>query len=760
MKKNGLLAWMVIALFLAGYSGVKAENQEQAAQKPATEEALSTTADVVSKDMVEEATFVEKKEEIAEFEMEQFVVTGTRSERVLSDVSVRTEVITNEEILDKGAVTLYEALDGIVGVRVEQQCSYCNFSMIRLQGLEGDHVQILLDGQPLYSGLAGVYGLHQFPTSNIERIEIVKGAGSALYGSNAIAGVINIITKKPLKKGVVEMSSSFGTYNTNTYSLSASTRLNDQADLLIFTQKDSGDEIDENNDKLTDRVRTDNMTTGFNLNYAGLLGKDGLNLRGKILNENRVGGDLTDNMIENAYAEGSEHITTARQELSIGYKKELFTDSELGLNLAYSRHGRNATNDTFVGDYLATHGDQYPASDMLNPYIANETQYVADLNYAQIFSGAGKHCAQLGLVFIKNRLTESGMYVRVDETEPATLGEFYRASSEKTAQDWGVYLQDEWKIMDGLELVIGARYDAHKSEDTFAGSGDAGLEDVELTYEETVVSPRGAIMYKPTSNLTLRASVGQGFRVPYTFSEDLHLCSGSPRVFKGPGLKPEKALSYNLDINFTQGAFRLDATAFRTDVEDKIDLADAEEFANNKGYDYEWQNMGRAYTQGVELTADVVLLKDFSVAADLGYTDARYSDIREDWAEHPVHGDLYADDSKHISRIPEMTGGLKLTWAPGYFRAVLDADYTGPMYIDYNAEDDVENPNSEIVHADAFIVFNARVSHTFSEIGLTLFAGVKNLLDEIQTDKRPDDAAFMYKPYTGRIIYGGAKFAF
>jgi len=156
--------------------------------------------------MAEEAKKVEEaKEEKAEkvkeeelaFGLGKVVVTGTKTEKRLADVPVRTEIITAADIKAKGAVTLYEALEGMPGIRIEQQCSYCNFSIVRMQGLESGHLQVLIDGQPIFSGLAGVYGLQQVPTANIERIEVVKGAGSALYGSSAIAGAINIITKKP-----------------------------------------------------------------------------------------------------------------------------------------------------------------------------------------------------------------------------------------------------------------------------------------------------------------------------------------------------------------------------------------------------------------------------------------------------------------------------------------------------------------------------------------------------------------------------------
>ena len=128
---------------------------------------------------------------------EEIVVTATRTPAIIKNVPIRTEIITSERIREKAATTVYEALDAEPGVRVEQQCSNCNFSILRVEGLEGGYTQTLIDEQPTFGGLAGVYGLQQIQTGNIERIEVVKGSGSALYGSDALGGVVNIITKEP-----------------------------------------------------------------------------------------------------------------------------------------------------------------------------------------------------------------------------------------------------------------------------------------------------------------------------------------------------------------------------------------------------------------------------------------------------------------------------------------------------------------------------------------------------------------------------------
>ncbi len=688
--------------------------------------------------------------------LEEVVITGTKTERKLKDVPVRTEIITSKEIEDKGAVNLYEALEGIPGIRVEQQCSFCNFSAVRMQGLESGHVQVLIDGQPIFSGLAGVYGLQQIPTANIERIEIVKGAGSALYGASAIAGVINIITKNPEKEPQVEVSASFGEHKTNEYTVSASRRV-ENMDVMVTAQKITGDEIFVKDEKraqidegvpYSDRVRSDNNSVGARINFYDLSGDDKLTFTGRTLNESRKGGakpgvekglDL-----ENPFSEGTENILTARYEANVGYEKEFSAGNVAGINVAYCTHNRNATNDTFVGDYMATHNDEYPGSDLLRPYLAGENMVVTDLSYKHPL---GKHNILMGVQYSYNKLEEEGMYVEMASSTP------YKSSSEKHANDYGVYLQNEFKPIDKLELVLGVRYDKHSSEDSFAGSGDTSYGDVSLKYDEEAINPRVAVKYEVNPALILRTSVGTGFRVPYGFSEDLHLCSGSPRVYKPSGLEPEKSVSFNFGIDHSHEYYYVSLNLFRTNLEKKIDFADATEEIAQIGYDYQWENIGDAYTQGVELGIKLPVVKDFDIDTNLTYTDAQYKDKREDW-EGFASGKYY-DDSKYISRVPQTTGGMKLAYSPEKWNFVFDTNYTGRMYIDYAEVPDEE----EIKHTDAFVVCNTKISREISK-GVKLFAGAKNLLDYIQDDKRPGDAAFMWAPYTGRVAYGGMEVKF
>ena len=688
------------------------------------------------------------------------VVTGTRTPKYIKDVPVRTEILTSKAIEEKGAANLYEALDGTPGIRVEQQCQYCNFSMVRLQGLGPDHTQVLIDGQPVYSGLASVYGLQQIATASIDRIEVVKGAGSALYGAGAVAGGINVITKKPSRKPEAKIAIELGSYNTNRYSFTASMR-KDNIGATLFAQKHGGDAIDETRDGnssdevrkpdgISDRVKTDATNAGFSIVVDNISGDDQITFTGKALNEWRQGGVLDNDTYENPFTEGTERIITNRYEVNAKYKKQFLFGNQMNITFAYALHHRNATNDTYLVDYMATHGDTLPPLDDMRPYLATENLYVLNLNYLHPLFG--KHRLLVGVQYSHNRLEETGKYVVVDE-DNENYGESYTSTSEKHANEVGAYIQDEFFISDALEMVAGARYDYHKSEDNFRGSGKVAPEGVPpVKYDETAWNPRFAVKYEIFPFFTLRGSVGTGFRVPYGFSEDLHLCSGSPRVWKGGDLKPEKSIGFNLSLDYEMAdRFSVSANLFRTNLNGKIGFVEAGEMAKSLGYTYEWKNIDDAYVQGIEIGGNLLLAKNLVLDANFTFNDGQYKHEREDWIGTP-----FQERSKYISRLPRYTAGVKLSFTPEDWNFVLDGHYQGPMYIDYYMDE--EEP-TKIKETEPHLILNAKVSRSlFDRVGL--FVGVKNLTDYTQPEKHTDDAAFMYAPVYGRIIYGGIEIGF
>lgn len=680
------------------------------------------------------------------------VITGSKTARYIKDAPIRTEVISKKEIENKSATNLYESLDGNVGVKVEQQCSYCNFSMVRIQGMSGDHTQILIDGQPVYTGLASIYGLQQIPSAMIDRIEINKGAGSALYGSSSIGGVINIITKMPSEnnsKIMLEM----GTHSTNRFSVTNNINKGKWG-ISLFAQKHENGLIDgsgegwkQGPDGISDRAAIDDFSAGFDIKGSNIFFRnDVFNITGTTINEIRKGGYLE--TVENPYAEAAEHIKTNRYQMYLSYKKSFRMQNMLSFTFSSALHNRNATNDTFVSDYMATHSGQYPGTNLMEPYMAKEKTYVANLNYYHIIK---KHHFLTGIQYNYDELKESGKYVIIDSSDP-NYGMDWISESKKHANESGFFVQDEFKMNKLLEIVFGARYDIHKSVDAFGGSSDvANIENISLKYKQNSFNPRMAIIYK-IKNVNLRANIGKGFRVPYGFSEDLHLCSGSPKINKPAGLSPEKSLSYDFSIDYFNTNFSMGINFFRTDVKNIISAAEAGSVSKELGYDYEWQNIDSAYTQGIEFRNELNVGRNFGIKGNLGYTDARYSHEREDWI-----GTSFENISRFISRVPKITSNLELLFDNDNVSAFFSVNYKGRMYIDYYDEDN--EMNNKIVYTPDFATISLKLSKNINK-NIKGYFGIKNLTNYIQPERHPEDAAFIYAPLYGRLFYGGVELNF
>lgn len=705
--------------------------------------------------------FFELEEDV--LNLEQLVVTATRTEHFIKDVPVRTEVITAKAIENKNACNIYQALEGTPGVRVENQCQYCNFTMIRMQGLGAEHTQILINGQPMYSGLAGVYGLQQMSTIDIDKIEVVKGAGSALYGSGAVAGAINIVTKEPGFAPSTTVDLQLGSYKTNKFDVNTSMR-NEKGNigLNVFAQRYTEGAIDDTgpgftrdevliNDGISDRVMTNLTNAGFGLFIDNaFLKNDKLVIRGKSIFEKREGGTMDDDYFRNPLTDGTENITTDRYEVSVSYNKKIKIKSEINFTLGYVNHDRNATNDSFLGDYMATHGDSVPDLRNMRPYLANENSLTSTLSFN---SKVGKHSFIIGLQGFYNMIEESGMYVVVDESSPY-LGEFYRSVANKSAREYGIFVQDEWAVNEKLMVVPGIRFDHHSSGEEYTSDRQvfATSNFPKTSFDEAAVNPRLAVKYNLSDKVTLRASAGTGFRAPYGFSEDLHLCSGSPRVWKSSDLNPETSFSYNLSADYYGQNIRVSTNIFRTDLKNKIGFTDADDDVAALGYDYQWKNIDDAFVQGVELSVVANLAKDLDLGADVTYNQGEYRNIREDWAETE-----YAIESKYISRFPATTGNLRLEYSPKSWTFAATGNYQGILYIDYYNEeiDPGIGDQSKIKKTDPYIIINARASKTLNQF--KIYAGVNNILNYIQDERHLDDAAFMYAPVYGTMFYGGVS---
>ena len=697
-------------------------------------------------------------------ELDQIVITGTRTEHSVRDVPVKTGLITARDIENRNASNLFEALECTPGVRVESQCQSCNFSMVRMQGLGAEHTQVLINGQPVYSGLAGVYGLQQLSTIDISRIEVVKGAGSALYGSSAIAGAINIITREPSYSPTSSVDIQFGNHNSRRYDICSSMR-NDKGNigLMLFARRLTEGIIDETGegdtreevrrpDGISDRVATNLTNAGFGLFIDNPFFKDDrLIIRGKAVFETREGGVITDDQYRNPFTEGTENILTDRYEAEVSYNAKLRNNFHLHLTTAFVNHKRSATNDAFLSDHMEKHNDNLPDLTDMRPYLADENSIISTLTIGR---RVGRHNITGGLQASVNLLEESGMYVVVDEESPFA-GESYRSVADKRAREAGIFIQDEWSISSRLMVVPGVRVDHHYSMESYEADRQVFIngEFPPAKFDRMNMNPRIAIKYNISDRFTLRANAGTGFRAPYGFSEDLHLCSGSPRVWKSSDLEPETSVSYNLSLDYYGAYSNISANIFRTNLRNKIGFTTAGDNIAALGYDYQWENIDDARVQGIELSLQTKLWKRWNTGVDFTWNQGDYANIRNDWSETP-----YADISKKISRFPATTGNVMLEYRRKAWNVMLTGSFQGTMYIDYHNEDvDPETGDmSKIKQTDPFMLFNISVGKTMNKF--RIYGGMRNIFNYLQDERRLDDPAFIYAPLYGRLFYAGIRF--
>jgi len=278
-------------------------------------------------------------------ELDPLVVTGTRSERRLSEVPVRTELVDREEIQKTQSRTVADAIEWTNGIRVENDCQNCNFQQVRMLGLPGNFTQILADGRPSLSSLAAVYGVEQIPTALIQRIEIVKGGGSALYGPGAIAGVINVIPRTPAEDG------GYFKYGYDTMGGKPNHLLEGGIDYLkedgsagitFFGQSSEINPIDINRDGFTDVARREAWSSGFR---AFVVPNSDSKLTFDYLysNEDRRGGDRLDLPV--TLAEIAEAVQTDLHVGGLRWEQEVNDRFDYEFNLS----GTYTQRDSYYG---------------------------------------------------------------------------------------------------------------------------------------------------------------------------------------------------------------------------------------------------------------------------------------------------------------------------------------------------------------------------------------------------------------------------
>lgn len=454
-----------------------------------------------------------------ESSLEEVVVSGTLKEVSKLESPIPVEVYTSKFFKTNPAPTLFESLQTINGIRPQLNCSICNTGDIHINGLEGPYTMILIDGMPIVSGLSTVYGLNGIPQSLIDRIEVVKGPASTLYGSEAVGGLINVITKNPQNAPIFSADVFGTTWQEFNFDLGGKFHLGDNAtSLLGVNYYKYGNPIDNNNDNFTDVTLQDRFSAFNKWNFARKDNKT-FSLAGRYIYEDRWGGEMNYSRAYRGTDEVyGESIYTKRWELFGVY--DLPGKEDISLSFSVNGHNQNS----YYGDM----------------------SFQADQTIA--FGQATWHKT------IKNHDLLTGLAYRYTYYNDNT------AATEVTASNVhlpGLFFQDEITLSAQNKLLIGARYDYN-------------------SIHGSIVSPR--VNYKwnsPDGTHVIRLGAGNGYRVANVFTEDHAALTGARSVYFEEDLKPET--SWNANLNYvkkfysTAGTvYSIDASAFYTYFNNKI----------------------------------------------------------------------------------------------------------------------------------------------------------------------------------------------
>lgn len=495
--------------------------------------------------------------------LNEVVVSGTLKAVSKMESPVPVEVYAPVFFRRNPTPSIFDALQNINGVRPQLNCNVCNTGDIHINGLEGPYTMVMIDGMPIVSALSTVYGLSGIPNSLVDRVEIVKGPASALYGSEAVAGLINIITKDPATAPAV--TADVMTTSWQEYSLDLGFRFHagkKASSLMGVNYYNYQHPLDKNGDGFTD-VTLQHRVSIFNKWRFNRKEDRVFTIAARYFYEDRWGGQMqwgkqwrgTDSVY-------GESIFTSRFELIGNY--QLPVKEKVMLQYSLNLHDQNSV-------YGAT------------SFLAQQHIAFAQLTWDKQI---GRHGLVAGLPF---RYT----YYNDNTTATPTADHTYLP---------GVFVQDEISLAKGHTMLLGMRYDYN-------------------SLHGNILTPRLAYKWSPDHNNVLRLNAGTGYRVVSIFTEDHAALTGAREVVINGRLDPER--SWNVNLNYVKkiplnNAFLgLDGTVFYTHFGNRI-VPDYTTDPQKIIYD----NLdGHAISRGASLNVDVAFSFPLKLIAGATYSD-------------------------------------------------------------------------------------------------------------------------------------------
>lgn len=671
-----------------------------------------------------ELNFEIKEDRVA---LDGVVVSANRNETTRRMAPTLVNVLPMKVFENTNSTCLAQGLNFQPGVRVENNCQNCGYQQVRINGLDGPYTQILIDSRPIFSALAGVYGLEQIPANMIDRVEVMRGGGSALFGSSAIAGTINIITKEPSRNSAQFSHTLTGigdasVFENNTTVNASLVSDNQKLGLAVFGQNRERAGYDHDGDGFTELPELKSQTVGLR-SYIKTGDYSKLTLEYHHLQEFRRGGDRLDRPAHEALiAEQLQHsINTG------GLKFDMFAPDEkhrLGIYVS----AQHINRDSYYG------GGEDMEEKLKSYGNTTDMTWVAGAQYSYNFD-----CC----LFMPATLTLGSEYNQDNLKDNMWGRERYLDQEVRTVS---AFLQNEWKN-ERWSFLLGGRLDKHS------------------LLDHPIFSPRANIRFNPAENINLRASYSFGFRAPQAFDEDLHIdnVGGTVSMIRlADDLKEEKSqsLSVSADMYHSWGDWQANLLleGFYTDISDVFALTEIGKDPNGVIINERGNEKG-AYVYGCTLEGKLAWRNVWQFQAGFTLQKAEYKEARS-WSE----GDSNVPLEKRMFRTPDTYGYFTMTCNPIRSLSLsFSGTYTGNMLVEhrkgYVGENRTEKTNS-------YLDLGFKAGYDFKlykSITLQVNAGVQNIFNAYQKDfdRGADrDSGYIYGPGMPRSVYAGLKLSY
>mgnify|MGYP001174403738 CR=1 FL=1 len=660
------------------------------------------------------------------FNLDQVVVTATKTFKKRTDIPVIVNIIDSKKMQDVQACNLSEVLNFQSGVRVETDCQTCNYTQLRMNGLGGGYSQILINGKSIFSPLAGLYAMEQLPVSMIDKVEVIKGGGSSLYGSSAVAGVVNIITKKPIKNSSVFSCNlqnvDKSSFENNTFFNTSLISGGSETGVSFFGHQRVREWYDNNGDGFSELPKIDDKSFGMNL-FSKLFNRHKFQLSISSIDEYRYGGEMVDVLPHFAMQseERNHKILLANIDYEISF-------SNTSLFTIYA-----AAQKTDRDHYTGIRPNIYSTEDtlhLLSPPYGLSSSITRQMGFQidhSINNNLGDHIFTLGGDYLYDKI--------YDEISS------YNYIIDQAIYNMGWFVQSDWSLNNRFSMLSGSRIDKHS------------------LLNKLVFSPRFSLLYSYDKACQIRASYSSGFRAPQAFDADMHMAfagGGVSRIILDENLVEEYSKSLSASINYDKITekyiYGFTLESFYTMLDNVFFL---ESFSSD--------SYGDIF---VKRNSEGALVQGFTLEGRLNYNQAVQLESSFTLQKSEYSSSVYYSENlspRHdFLRTPNKYGYMVFSYTPNnLLKFSASLIHTGSMDIVHFSGSPEQLEDSYYL-TEVFNVIGLKGVYKYDldklGIGIEWSIGVKNLANQYQDNfdtSKFRDSNFIYGPALPRTFYLG-----